>query len=108
MDPNLQRCILMFDCDINYKYKGQLFHSIGRFYIIVKFQLPKLNDMSIIFRKMQVNCENCVYLHPHISTKHAHLWGYVRNGHAQLICDKVMLLSRKLDGQYKHCNKTIN
>ena len=37
------------------KYEGQLSHSIDRFYVMVKFQLPKLNDTLVLFRKMAVD-----------------------------------------------------
>ena len=33
----LQRNILKFRYGINYKYKGMLAHSFGRFYIVTKF-----------------------------------------------------------------------
>ena len=54
-DPNLQKNIVNFGYGINYKYKGELSNSLDRFYVVVKFQLPQLNDISMIFRKMPVD-----------------------------------------------------
>ena len=48
---DLQKNIFKFGYDISYKYGGQLCYSIGRCYIVVKFQLLNLNDISIVFRK---------------------------------------------------------
>ena len=43
----LQRNILKFGYDINYKYEGMLAHSFDRFYIITKFVLPTLDDLRL-------------------------------------------------------------
>ena len=40
-------------------------HSSDKFYVVMKFQLPELNDISIIFRKMPVDYKN-VIIHFHI------------------------------------------
>ena len=78
IDPDLQKNKLVSGYDIIYKYEGQLSSSIDRFYVVVKFQLPKLNDISIIFKKKSVHYNNCDYLSSHNSTKYAHLWEDVK------------------------------
>ena len=60
-DPKLQRNILKFGNGINYKYEGQLPHSIDRYYVVVKFKLPKLIDILLGFNRMPVDYNNCFY-----------------------------------------------
>ena len=84
-DPELQRNILRFGYSINYKHEGQLCHSINRFNVVAKLQLPKLNDLARIFWKMAVDYKNCDYLSPHNSPQYAHLLEGVKNGQAQHI-----------------------
>ena len=45
-DTELQRNILKFGYGINYKYIGTLFHSFDRFYVVTKFELPKVQDLQ--------------------------------------------------------------
>ena len=52
------------------------------------------------FRKMPVDSKSSDYLSPHNSTKYTSLWGDVKNGQAEYIYNKFMLLARKLDAQY--------
>ena len=44
-NPKLQKNILKFGYNINYKYEGMLAHSFDRFYIVVKFMLPSMGDL---------------------------------------------------------------
>ena len=62
----------------------------------------------MIFGKMPTDYNNCGYFSLSNSAKYVHLWGDVKNGQAQFICKKVMLLARKLDVQYQQYNKTIH
>ena len=43
----LQKNILKFGYEINYKYEGMLAHSFDRFYVVTKFILPKLDDFKL-------------------------------------------------------------
>ena len=42
----LQNNILKFGYGINYKYVGKISHSFDRFYVVTKFQLPKVQDLE--------------------------------------------------------------
>ena len=42
----LQRNVLKFGYEINYKYVGTLSHSFDRFYVVTKFELPKVQDLE--------------------------------------------------------------
>ena len=38
--------ILKFGYGINYKYMGKVSHSFDRFYIVTKFELPKVENLK--------------------------------------------------------------
>ena len=42
----LQNNILKFGYGINYKYVGTISHPFDRFYVIIKFELPKVQDLK--------------------------------------------------------------
>ena len=58
-NPELQKNILNFGYDINYKYEGMLAHSFDRFYIITKFMLPSMGDLR--FSNLNVD-QSCTYM----------------------------------------------
>ena len=45
--PRLKRNILNFGYGVNFKYKGMLSHSFDRFYVVTKFELPKVEDLKL-------------------------------------------------------------
>ena len=45
-NTELQRNVLKFGYGINYKYVGTLSHSFDRFYVVTKFELPKVKDLE--------------------------------------------------------------
>ena len=45
-DTELQKNVLKFGCGINFKYVGTLPHSFDRFYVVTKFELPKVKDLE--------------------------------------------------------------
>ena len=45
-DIELQNNILKFGYGINYKYVGMVSHSFDRFYVVTKFELPKVQDLK--------------------------------------------------------------
>ena len=57
--PELKRNVLNFGYGINFKYEGMLSHSFDRFYVVAKFELPKVEDL----RFTTVDCDSkCSYL----------------------------------------------
>ena len=99
-DFKLQMNILKFGYRINYKYKGQSSHSTDRYYIVIKFQLSQENDN---------NYNKCDYLSPdnEIIKKHANLCSDFQNGQVQYICNKIMIIARRLDVQYQQYNVIV-
>ena len=45
-DIELQKDILKFGYRINFKYVGTISHSFDRFYVVTKFELPKVQDLQ--------------------------------------------------------------
>ena len=43
---DLPNNVLKFRYGINYKYMGKVSHSFDRFYIVTKFELPKVEDLK--------------------------------------------------------------
>ena len=57
--PKHQRNMLNFGYGINYKYEGMLAHSFDRFYVVTKFMLPKIKDLT--FSKLNYDYA-CTYI----------------------------------------------
>ena len=57
-DTELQNNILKFGYGINYKYMGYISHSFDRFYVVKKFELPKVQDFQFTTIPYDKNCEH--------------------------------------------------
>ena len=47
-DTELQKNVLKFGYGINYKYEDTISHSFDRFYVVTKFEIPKVQDLPTI------------------------------------------------------------
>ena len=54
--PELKRNILNFGYGVNFKYEGMLSHSIDRFYVVTKFELPKVEDLKLTTVQFDSKC----------------------------------------------------
>ena len=45
--PELKRNILNFGYGVNFKYEGMLSYSFDRFYVVTKFELPRVEDLKL-------------------------------------------------------------
>ena len=52
----LQRNILKFGYEINYKYEATSAHTFYRFYIVTKFILPTLDDLKLAPIRYDKDC----------------------------------------------------
>ena len=57
-DTELQNNILKFGYGINYRYMGTISHSFDRFYVVTKFELPKVQDLQFTTIPYDKNCEH--------------------------------------------------
>ena len=82
---DLPNNVLKFGYSINYKYMGKVSHSFDRFYIVTKFELPKVEDLKFDDTQFDAECahlddpkpgqifgilkdikHNCIKIVPHI------------------------------------------
>ena len=57
-DTELQNNILKFGYRINYKYTGMILHSFDRFFVVAKFELPRIQDLQFTTIPCDKNCEH--------------------------------------------------
>ena len=55
-DTELRRNVLKFGYGINFKYEGTLSHSFDRFYVVTKFELPKVEDLKLMTIAYNSDC----------------------------------------------------
>ena len=53
----LKRNVLKFGYGINYKYEGILSYSFDRFYVVTKFELPKVEDLKLTTISYDFTCQ---------------------------------------------------
>ena len=46
--PELKRNVLNSGYGVNFKYEGMLSHSFDRFYVVAKFEIPKIEDLKFM------------------------------------------------------------
>ena len=73
--PALKRNIFNVGYGINFKYKRRLAHSFDRFYVLIKFILPSVNDLK--FSPIDFNSQ-CSYLNADLS-RHQNTTQYLSN-----------------------------
>ena len=45
--PEPKKNVLNFGYIANFKYEGMLAHSFDRFYVVTKFEMPKIEDLKL-------------------------------------------------------------
>ena len=45
--PELKKNVLNFGYGANFKYEGMLTHSLDRFYVVAKYEIPKWNTCNL-------------------------------------------------------------
>ena len=63
-DTELPNNILKFGYGINYKCVGKVSHSIDRFYVVTKFELPKVEDLQFDDIPYDAECAHLGNLKP--------------------------------------------
>ena len=54
--PELKRNILIFGYGVNFEKEGMLSHSFDRFYVVTKFELPKVEDLRLTMVQFDYKC----------------------------------------------------
>ena len=58
--PELKHNILRFGYGANFRYEGMLSHSIDRFYIVTKIEIPKVLDLNLTLFQFDYNFSHVV------------------------------------------------
>ena len=58
MMPELMKNVLNFGYGVNFKYQGMLSYSFDRFYVVTKFEIPKLEDLRFTTFTFDLTCKN--------------------------------------------------
>ena len=56
--PELKKNVLNFGYGTNFKYEGMLTHSFDRFYVVTKFEMPKIHDLKLTTFTFDFACKN--------------------------------------------------
>ena len=112
-DTEWQKNVLKFGYKINYKYEGTISHSFERFYVVTKFELPKVPDLpftSIPYDKVCDHLDNtkskgryplglieevkeyCIKIAPHVAYYKKQIEYYNQTAHDILTNELALIL----------------
>ena len=58
--PELRKNFLNFGYSTTFKYEGMLAHSFDRFYVVTKFEMPKIEDHKLTTFTIDLTCSHLV------------------------------------------------
>ena len=58
--PELKQNVFNFGYTANFKYKGMLAHSFDRFYVVTKFEIPKIENLKLTPFTFDLTCSHLV------------------------------------------------
>ena len=58
--PELKKNVLNFRYRANCKYEGMLAHSFDRFYVVTRFEMPKIEDLKLTTCTFDLACSHLV------------------------------------------------
>ena len=70
--PELKRNILNVGYGVNFKYEGMLSHSFDRFYVVTKFELPRVADLKLTTIDFDSKCSYLNGNGNYIRKRHKH------------------------------------
>ena len=56
--PELKKNVLNFGYGANFKYEGMLTHSFDRFYVIAKYEIPKIEHLQFTTFSFDLMCNH--------------------------------------------------
>ena len=56
--PELRKNVLNFGYGANFKYEGILSHSFDRFYVVAKYEMPKVKDLKLATFEFDLTCNH--------------------------------------------------
>ena len=91
--PELKKNMLNFGCGANFKYKGMLTHSFNRFYIVAKYEIPKVEHLQFTTFTFDLACN-------HLNISKSPLLWYVKH------CRRIAPYVKFYKQQIKYYNQT--
>ena len=71
--PKLKKNVLNFGYGVNFKYEGMLTHAFDRFYIVAKYEIPKVEHLQFTTFAFDLMCN-------HLNISKSPLLRYVKHG----------------------------
>ena len=87
--PELKKNVLNFGYGVNFKYEGMLTHSFDRFYVVAKYEIPKVEHLQFTTFMFNLMCN-----HLNISKK-SYLLRYIK--HCRRIAPYVKFYKQQID-----------
>ena len=60
--PELKQNVLRFGYGVNFRYKGMLAHSVDRFYVVSRIEIPKVSDLNLTVFQFDYNCSHVAHI----------------------------------------------
>ena len=90
--PELKRNVLNFGYGVNFKHEGMLSHSFDRFYVVTKFELPKIKDLRLTTFSFDLTCK-------HLNISNHYMQQYIK--HCKRIAPYVKCYKKQIE--YYNC-----
>ena len=87
--PELKKDVLNFRHGVSFKYEGALIHSFDTFYVLAKYEMPKMENLRFTTFSFDLTCD-CLN-----SSKKSYLLRYIR--HCRRIAPYVKFYKQQID-----------
>ena len=91
--PKLKKNVLNFGYGANFKYEGMLTHSLDRFYVVTKFEMPKIDDLKLTTFTFDFACK-------HLMSDRTFMQKYLKH------CQRIIPYVRLYQKQVQYYNQT--
>ena len=86
--PELKKNVLNFGYGVNFKYEGMFLHSFDRFYVVTKFEMPKIKDIKLTTFSFDLMCE-------HLNNPKSYIHHYLK--HCQKIAPYIEFYQKQIE-----------
>ena len=86
--PELKKNMLNFGYRANFKYEGMMTHSLDRFYVVVKYEIPKVDHLQFTTFNFDFTCS-------HLNISNSPLLGFIK--HCRRIAPYVKFYKQQID-----------
>ena len=90
--PELKKNVLNFRDRVTFKYEGMLSHSFDRFYVVTKFEMPKIKHLKLATFSFDLTCK-------HLNNPMSYIHCYLK--HCQKIAPYVEVYQKQIE-YYNH------